>query len=47
MYEVAPAGNSVIIEEQLMDAGQNAADYNLMLNIMQKQVGMIRTALGN
>ncbi len=45
-YEVAPAGNSVIIEEQLVNAGQNAMDYNLMLNVMQKQVGMFRTALG-
>lgn len=46
-YEVAPAGNSVIIEEQLVNAGQNAMDYNLMLNLMQKQVGMFRTALGS
>lgn len=45
-YEVAPAGNSVIIEEQLVNAGQNAMDYNLMLNVMQKQVGMFRVALG-
>lgn len=46
MYEVAPAGNSVIIEEQLIKAGQNTMDYNLMLNVYQKQIGMIKTALG-
>lgn len=46
MYEVAPAGNSVIIEEQLVNASQNLMDYNLMLNIYQKQVGMFRLALG-
>lgn len=46
MYEVAPAGNSVIIEEQLLDSNQNSMDYNLMLSVYQKQVGMIRTALG-
>lgn len=45
-YEVAPAGNSVIIEEQLMSAGRNTMDYNLMLNVYNKQVGMIKTALG-
>ena len=45
-YEVAPAGNSVIMEEQLMHAGQNAMDYNLMLNVYQRQVSMFRVALG-
>ncbi|PCI56069.1 MAG: flagellar basal body rod protein FlgB [Alphaproteobacteria bacterium] len=45
-YEVAPSGNAVIMEEQLMNAGQNNMDYNLMINIYQKQVGMMRMALG-
>lgn len=45
-YEVAPAGNAVIMEEQLIKAEQNSMDYNLMLNIYQKQVGMFRIALG-
>ncbi len=45
-YEVAPAGNAVIMEEQLVNAQQTAMDYNLMANIYQKQVGMIKTALG-
>ncbi len=47
VYEVAPAGNAVIIEEQLLQAGQNSMDYNLMLNVMQKQTGMFRIALGS
>lgn len=46
-YEVAPAGNAVIMEEQLINAGATVADYNLMTNLYQKHVGMIRTALGN
>jgi len=46
MYEVAPTGNAVILEEQLMKSSQNVMDYNLMVNVYQKQVGMIRTALG-
>ncbi len=45
-YEVAPAGNAVVIEEQLVNSSQNMMDYSLMLNIYQKQVGMLRTALG-
>tara|TARA_R110001592_G_scaffold27763_13_gene102729 strand:- start:18997 stop:19389 length:393 start_codon:yes stop_codon:yes gene_type:complete len=46
-YEVAPSGNAVIMEEQLMHAGQNAMDYNLMVNIYQKQVNLFRIALGS
>lgn len=45
-YEVAPAGNAVIMEEQLINAGQTVMDYNLMTNLYQKHVGMIQTALG-
>lgn len=46
-YEVAPAGNAVIMEEQLINAGNNAMDYNLMLNVYQKQVNMFRIAMGS
>ncbi len=45
-YEVAPAGNAVIMEEQLIKSGKNTMDYNLMLNVYQKQVSMFRIALG-
>ncbi len=45
-YEVAPTGNAVILEEQLINANRNTMDYNLMLNIYQKQVSMFRIALG-
>lgn len=46
VYEVAPAENSVIIEEQMIMSNRTAMDYSLMTNLYQKQVGMIRTALG-
>lgn len=46
-YEVAPVGNAVIMEEQMFNSGKNVADYNLMLNVYQKQVGMFRIALGS
>ena len=45
-YEVAPAGNAVIMEEQLLNAGKTVADYNLMTNLLQKNVGLIQIALG-
>ena len=45
-YEVAPAGNAVIIEEQMINAAQTTMDYNLMTTLYQKNVGMIKTALG-
>lgn len=45
-YEVAPDDNGVIIEEQMIKASQTTMDYNLMTNLMRKNVGMIQTALG-
>lgn len=45
-YEVAPAGNAVILEEQMVSSAQNTMDYNLMTTLYQKNINMIRTALG-
>lgn len=45
-YEVAPAENAVILEEQMVKATEISMDYNLLTNLMRKQSGMIRTALG-
>ena len=45
-YEVAPDGNGVIMEEQMIKANQTSMDYNLMTNLMNKQVSMYRLALG-
>ncbi len=45
-YEVAPDDNAVIIEEQMVKASQTTMDYNLMTNLIRKNVGMIQTALG-
>ncbi|MEM6781599.1 MAG: flagellar basal body rod protein FlgB [Pseudomonadota bacterium] len=45
-YEVAPAENAVILEEQMLKSGQTIMDYNLMTNLYRKNVTMIRTALG-
>lgn len=45
-YEVAPNNNSVIIEEQMVQANGVQMDYNLMTNLMRKNLGMYYTALG-
>lgn len=45
-YEVAPAGNAVVIEEQMVKATKTNMDFNLITNLMRKNVAMIRTALG-
>jgi len=45
-YEVAPDGNAVILEEQMVRANQTQMDYNLMTNLMSKSVSMYRQALG-
>lgn len=46
VYEEAPVGNSVILEEQMVMSAKTQMDYNLMTNLYQKNVSMIRTALG-
>lgn len=46
VYEVAPVGNAVVMEEQLMNANQTMIDYNLMTSLYQKNMGMIKTAIG-
>lgn len=45
-YEVAPSGNGVIMEEQLMKSNDVQLNYNMMVNLYRSNVGMIRTAMG-
>jgi len=42
VYEAAPVGNSVVLEEQLIKAQKTSTDYNLMTNLYRKNVGMIK-----
>lgn len=46
VYEEAPYGNAVVLEEQMVRSARNQMDYGLMTNLYQKNVSMIRTALG-
>lgn len=46
VYEVNPDGNSVVLEEQMIKLGQNQMEYQLVSNIYQKHMGMLKTSLG-
>ena len=45
-FEIAPDGNSVVIEEQVSKMAENQMDYQLMTNVYRKHMDMARTALG-
>jgi len=45
-YETAPAGNSVVLEEQMQKLSIAQADYNQMVNLYRKHVDMLKTAIG-
>lgn len=47
VYEVAPAGNAVILEEQMLKSSETKMDYNLMTTLYQKNVAMLRAAMGS
>ncbi len=46
VYETAPAGNAVIVEEQLMKASKTAMDYQATANLYKKHVNLIMLSLG-
>lgn len=46
VYEVAPVGNAVVMEEQLLNSNKTMGDYSLMTSLYQKNMAMLRTALG-
>ncbi len=45
-YEVAPSGNAVVLEEQLVKVGRTQMDYQALSNLYRKHLAMVRTALG-
>lgn len=45
-YEVSPSGNSVVLEEQMMQVGKTGTDYQTMTSLYRKQVSMMKTVLG-
>lgn len=42
IYEAAPDGNSVILEEQLLKMNESFADHRLITNLYQKNIDMLK-----
>ena len=45
-YEVSPAGNAVVLEEQLLKMNQTVTDHQFISNLYQKQIDMLEMATG-
>ena len=45
-YETVPSGNSVEIEQQMMEVSKTAVDYQAVAGIYHKVMGLFRTAIG-
>ncbi|NDC64712.1 MAG: flagellar basal body rod protein FlgB, partial [Planctomycetia bacterium] len=45
-YETAPNGNAVVLEEQMMKVAEVQSNYQLAANLYQKNMSMLRTAIG-
>lgn len=46
VYETSVAGNSVVLEEQMMKLSETAADFSLATSIYRKYIALHRAALG-
>ena len=46
-YETTPAGNAVVIEEQMLKVGETTMQHNTTTRLYQKYLQMFRTALGS
>lgn len=46
-FEVTPQGNSVSLEDELMQVSQNVTDFQLASEVYGAGLGLIRTAVGN
>lgn len=44
-YETAPAGNSVVLEEQLLKMSENYTDHAFVSNLYQRNINLIKSAL--
>lgn len=45
-YATLPSGNAVVIEEQLIKANETMVDHRMMTNVYQKNLNMLRVAMG-
>lgn len=45
-YETSISGNPVVLEEQMEQISGGRSRYNLAVNLIRKNIGMLRTAMG-
>lgn len=45
--ETKPDGNNVTLEDQLLKMGEIRTDFTTMANLYRKQLGLLKTAVGN
>ena len=45
-YEVAPNGNGVVIEQQMMKVSETKGRHELAANLYQKHLKMLKTSMG-
>jgi len=45
-YETQPNGNAVVMEDQMMKMADTGYDHSLVLELYQKQMRMLKTAIG-
>ncbi|GGK37305.1 flagellar basal body rod protein FlgB [Salinarimonas ramus] len=45
-FEVRPSGNAVNLEEEMLKVAQNQADYQLAASLYERNLAMLRTAVG-
>jgi flagellar basal-body rod protein FlgB len=46
VFETAPDGNAVVLEDQLMKVNETQAGYRLATNLYSKHIAMIKAAIG-
>jgi len=44
-YEVAPAGNAVVLEEQVLKMNENYTEHRFITNLYQKNIDMLKLAI--
>ena len=45
-YEVAPSGNAVVLEEQLMKVAETQVDHRLITSLYRKNISLLKMAIG-
>jgi flagellar basal-body rod protein FlgB len=46
-WEIAPDGNTVVLEQQMMEAATTQADYQVATELYRKYIGMLKLAVGS